>query len=91
MSAAVVNPDRVRAVRPAVFDVAFTRGTLPAIGEALHIDDAEIRLVAEVQSHVDLSTGRAIALQATSGLRRGTHVKPTGGPLTAPIGDAVLG
>jgi F-type H+-transporting ATPase subunit beta len=34
---------------------------------------------------------RAIALQATSGLRRGTEVQSTGGPLTAPVGDAVLG
>ena len=91
MSAAVANPGRVRAVRGAVLDVAFAGGTLPAIGEALHIDDAELRVIAEVHSHLDASTVRAIALQSTSGMRRGTVVVPTGGPLTAPVGDAVLG
>jgi len=57
----------------------------------LHIDDDTLRLVAEVQSHLDSETVRAIALQATSGLRRGAAAQPTGGPLTAPVGDAVLG
>ncbi len=91
MSAAVASPGRVRAIRGAVLDVAFDGGTLPAIGEALHIADANLRLIAEVQSHLDAATVRAIALQATSGLCRGTAVQPTGGPLTAPVGDAVLG
>jgi len=81
----------VRAIRGAVLDVTFSGGTLPSIGEALHIDDDTLRLVAEVQSHLDSETVRAIALQATSGLRRGAAAQPTGGPLTAPVGDAVLG
>ena len=91
MSAAVITPGRVRAVRGAVLDVAFDGDALPAIGEALHIDDGNQHLIAEVQSHLDPRTVRAIALQATSGLRRGTPVQPTGAPLTAPVGDAVLG
>ena len=91
MSATVANPGRVRAIRGAVLDVTFSGGTLPSIGEALHIDDDTLRLVAEVQSHLDSETVRAIALQATSGLRRGAAAQPTGGPLTAPVGDAVLG
>ncbi len=91
MSAAVTTQGRVRAIRGAVLDVTFDGGTLPAIGEALHIADDDLRLIAEVQSHLDAATVRAIALQATSGLRRGTVAQPTGGPLTAPVGDAVLG
>jgi F-type H+-transporting ATPase subunit beta len=91
VSATVANPGRVRAIRGAVLDVTFSGGTLPSIGEALHIDDDTLRLVAEVQSHLDSETVRAIALQATSGLRRGAAAQPTGGPLTAPVGDAVLG
>jgi F-type H+-transporting ATPase subunit beta len=91
MSASVASRGRVRAVRGAVLDVAFDAGRLPAINEALHIDDDNRRLIAEVQSHLDAGTVRAIALQATSGLRRGTEVQSTGGPLTAPVGDAVLG
>jgi F-type H+/Na+-transporting ATPase subunit beta len=91
MSAAAGSPGRVRAIRGAVLDVAFDGDSLPAIDEALHIDDGDLRLIAEVQSHLDAKTVRAIAMQATSGLRRGTAVQPTGGPLTAPVGDAVLG
>ena len=48
-------------------------------------------LIAEVHSHSTPQTVRAIALQATAGLRRGTPVRATGGPLTVPVGDAVLG
>jgi F-type H+-transporting ATPase subunit beta len=91
VSNAVASTGRVRAIRGAVLDVAFGSGALPAIGEALHIDDAGRRLIVEVQSHLDATTVRTIALQATSGLRRGTVAHPTGGPLTAPVGDAVLG
>jgi F-type H+-transporting ATPase subunit beta len=101
MSAAASG--QVRAVRGAVLDVAFAGGVLPAIGEALAITDTAAigetgaigggrrTLVAEVQSHLDAGAVRAIALQATSGLRRGAPVQPTGAPLTAPVGDAVLG
>jgi F-type H+/Na+-transporting ATPase subunit beta len=80
---------RIRAVRGAVLDVTFDRAPLPAIDEALRIGDAGP--IAEVQSHLDATTVRAIALQATTGLQRGMPVRATGGPLTAPVGDAALG
>ncbi len=83
---------RVKAVRGAVVDVSFARDALPAIGEALRIETSQGRpLIAEVQSHIDTATARAVALHSTAGLARGTPVHPTGGPLTAPVGDAVLG
>ncbi len=82
---------RVRAVRGAVVDVSFSAGRLPAIGEALHIGDNGKKLIAEVQSHLSIDAVRAVALQATAGLRRGADVHPTGAPLMAPVGDAVLG
>ena len=84
---------RVQAVRGAVLDIAFAADTLPAIDEGLRIvteGDAP-PLIAEVQSHLDATTVRAIALQSTSGLQRGAAAQRTGGPLTAPVGDAVLG
>jgi F-type H+-transporting ATPase subunit beta len=59
---------------------------------ALRIETSQGRpLIAEVQSHIDTATARAVALHSTAGLARGTPVHPTGGPLTAPVGDAVLG
>ena len=92
MPAMADSAGRVRAVRGAVVDVSFTRDVLPAIGEALRIETSQGRpLIAEVQSHIDTATARAVALHSTAGLARGTPVHPTGGPLTAPVGDAVLG
>jgi F-type H+-transporting ATPase subunit beta len=82
----------VVAVRGPVIDIAFPAGPLPPIDEALSIAwDQPGPLVAEVQSHVDEATVRAIALQPTAGLRRGTMVRATGRPLTMPVGEAVLG
>ena len=83
---------RVVAVRGAVLDVAFDAQTLPAMEEALLIArDPSQTLVAEVQSHLNGHTVRAIALQDTAGLARGALVTATGAPLTVPVGDAVLG
>jgi F-type H+-transporting ATPase subunit beta len=92
LDAASVNSVRVNAVRGAVVDISFPQGSLPAIGDALRIDTGADRpLVAEVQCHVDATTARVVALHATGGLARGALVRQTGGPLTTPVGEAVLG
>jgi F-type H+/Na+-transporting ATPase subunit beta len=83
---------RVTAVRGAVLDVAFDGEALPPIDEALLIaPDQGTPIIAEVQSHLDEATVRAIALHSTAGLRRGVRAHATGGPLKVPVGDAVLG
>ena len=91
MAAMGDSSGRIKAVRGAVVDVSFARDALPAIGEALRIETQGRPLIAEVQSHLDAATVRAVALHATAGLARGTPAHATGGPLTAPVGDAVLG
>ena len=93
MSSAL-NPcrGRVVALRGPVIDVAFEPGHLPPIDQALRIDwDQPGPLIAEVQSHLDEATVRAVALQPTAGLRRGDAVEATGKTITMPVGDAVLG
>jgi F-type H+-transporting ATPase subunit beta len=83
---------KVLAVRGAVVDVAFERPELPRLDEALLVQwDQPGPLVVEVQAHLDASTVRGVALQATAGLRRGVPVRATGLPVTVPVGDAVLG
>ncbi len=83
---------RVVAVRGAVLDVTFGTAALPAIETALRIEwDRPAPLIAEVQSHLDATTVRAIAMQDTAGLARGVAVRATGEPITVPVGDAVLG
>ncbi len=82
----------VAAVRGAVVDLRFPEGVLPAIDEAVTIENREGgRLIAEVQAHLDERTVRTIAFEPTAGLRRGDKALSTGGALTAPVGDAVLG
>ena len=82
----------ITAVRGAVIDVTFPQGPLPQINEALRIEwDRKGEMLAEVQSHLDAHTVRAIALQATAGLSRGTTVAATGAPITVPVGSLVTG
>ncbi|MBB4105867.1 F0F1 ATP synthase subunit beta [Allorhizobium borbori] len=83
---------RIHAVRGAVIDVAFAAGDLPAIEHALQVEgDGDGPVLAEVQAHIGPGLVRAIALQKTAGLRRGAAVKPLGGPVMIPVGNAVLG
>lgn len=83
----------VQAVRGAVLDVVFPdNAPLPAINEALQIHwDRPESLIAEVQQHVAPHVVRAVAMQHTAGLMRGTAVESLGGPIQVPVGDAVLG
>jgi F-type H+-transporting ATPase subunit beta len=79
------------AVRGAVLDIDFAGAALPEICDALEVLwDRRQRLVAEVASHLDGRTVRAVALQSTNGLARGTQVR-SGGPIAVPVGEAVLG
>ncbi|CAK0753304.1 ATP synthase F1 complex subunit beta [uncultured Gammaproteobacteria bacterium] len=83
---------RVVGVRGSVVDVEFPAGALPALNEALRLRSGDGRpLVIEVQQHLDPRTVRAVALNSTSGLIRGEPVFATGGPITVPVGEAVLG
>jgi len=82
----------VTAVQGAVVDVRFDRGALPPIDTALIVEwDRSDLLHLEVHSHLDTSTVRAVALHSTAGLRRGVAVRSTGGSISVPVGDPVLG
>ena len=63
---------KVLAVRGGVVDVAFEGIGLPKLHDALVVEwDQPEPLVIEVQAHLDDRTVRAVALQATAGLKRG--------------------
>ena len=65
---------RVTAVRGAVLDVAFEGATLPPIDDALLITPGNgAPIIAEVQSHLDEATVRAIALQSRRQRRADRH------------------
>jgi F-type H+/Na+-transporting ATPase subunit beta len=82
----------VIAVRGSVIDVAVPAGELPPINDVLEIQwDGPWHLIVEVQSHLDPNRVRTVALQSSTGLRRGTPVRRLGRPISVPVGEAVLG
>lgn len=87
----MADSGKIVAIRGAVIDVTFAPEMLPEIGEALSLQSGTVTLLAEVQAHLDLRTIRAIALQTTSGLRRGDSATRLRHALSVPVGDAILG
>jgi len=84
---------KVSQVMGPVVDARFPAGELPAILNAVTIDDPErgIHLVCEVAQHLGDDMVRCIALDSTDGLVRGMPVVDTGGPITVPVGPETLG
>ena len=78
----------VVAVRGSVVDVRFESG-LPAIHSVLHVGP-DAKIVIEVLMQRDPKHVRGIALTPTQGLARGMTALDTGGPLEAPVGNAIL-
>ena len=76
-----------------VVDVEFKNGDakLPAIYDALHVQNDGRTLTLEVAQHLDEHTVRAIALQSTDGLKRGAEVVATGAPISMPVGAETQG
>ncbi len=77
------------------FDAQFPEDRLPEIYNAILIDQdtpsGRVKLTGEVQQHLGGGQVRAVALGSTDGLRRGMTVANTGGPVTVPVGEGVLG
>ncbi len=80
----------VTQVLGAVVDVKFD-GDLPAILNAVTLQNNGKRLVLEVAQHIGESTVRCIAMDTTDGLVRGTKVADTGSPIQMPVGPGTLG
>jgi len=74
----------------AVVDVQF-EGELPAILNALEVQDCDYRLVLEVAQHLGDSKVRTIAMDTTEGLVRGQAVLDTGDSIRIPVGPETLG
>lgn len=98
-AAADANPKmsgRILSVIGPVVDVEFSPDALPEINYALKIRRREIEgqrsvITAEVAQHIGSSRVRAICMQPTDGLIRGTQAINTGKSITMPVGKEVLG
>ena len=89
------NSGRIVEIKGVVIDAVFTE-RLPQIYTALEIEIAEgdgqtRTLVAEVQQHLGDDRVRAVAMDSTDGLSRGTICVDTENPISVPVGDATLG
>jgi len=86
---------RVVAIAGPVVDVEFPVEALPEINFAVEMDieleGGTSTITAEVAQQIGDRRVRAICMQPTDGLKRGTSVRNTGRGLTMPVGDGVLG
>ena len=74
-----------------VLDIRFPEGELPALLNAIEIDNHGEKLIVEVAQQTGDHTVRCIAMKSTDGLVRGTAAVDTGKPITVPVGEACLG
>jgi F-type H+/Na+-transporting ATPase subunit beta len=100
------NTGRIEEIQGVVIEAVFP-DKLPEINHAVRIRRSEANkeeepvdepniesadwLVCEVQQHLGDDRIRAVAMDTTDGLARGTEVIDTGAPITVPVGDATLG
>jgi F-type H+-transporting ATPase subunit beta len=93
------NVGHIEEIQGVVIEAVFS-DQLPEINHAIVVrrkagagDDENISsdLVCEVQQHLGDDRVRAVAMDTTDGLARGTEVIDTGGPITVPVGDVTLG
>jgi len=82
---------QVIAIHGSVIDARFPAGLLPGVGASIEVARDGRPLVAEVHQHLDPQTVRAVALESTAGLSRGTRARATAVSIRVPVGDAVLG
>ncbi|MBR5508555.1 MAG: F0F1 ATP synthase subunit beta [Lachnospiraceae bacterium] len=80
----------VQVVGP-VLDIRFAHGELPALLNAIEIDNNGAKLIAEVAQQTGDNTVRCIAMNSTDGLVRGTKAIDTGKPISVPVGEECLG
>jgi F-type H+-transporting ATPase subunit beta len=74
-----------------VVDIKFSPDELPELLNAIIIPHGDQEVVVEVAQHIGDDVVRCVALSSTDGLTRGMEAKDTGGPISVPVGQEVLG
>lgn len=87
-----MNEGKVLEIVGARVDLDFSEGKLPDILNAIEVQREDgTTLSLEVQQHLGENRVRAIAMDTTDGLVRGTRAIDRGEPISVPVGDEVLG
>ena len=74
-----------------VVDVEFPPDELPALFNAVDIDNNGEKLTLEVEQHIGNNWVRCLALGPTEGLARGVEAVDTESPVSVPVGPETLG
>ncbi|MBQ4511323.1 MAG: F0F1 ATP synthase subunit beta, partial [Clostridia bacterium] len=85
------NIGYVSQVMGPVVDVKFDEGKLPAIFNALTIENGSKKLTVEVAQHIGDNVVRCIAMSSTDGLKRQAKAIDTGASISVPVGRETLG
>jgi F-type H+-transporting ATPase subunit beta len=88
------NTGKVSQIIGPVVDVTFENNEtgLPDIYDSLEITrENGDKLILECQQHIGEDTVRAISMETTDGVSRGTEVIATGAPIKMPIGENIKG
>ena len=86
-----MNKGKIAQVIGAIVDIDFQENHLPAILNAVECKIGDKTIVLEVAQHIGNKSVRALAMQSTDGLIRGTEVIDTGKQISVPVGREVLG
>ena len=87
----MANIGYVSQVMGPVVDVKFDEGKLPAIFNALTIENGSKTVTVEVAQHIGDNVVRCIAMSSTDGLKRQATVTDTGRSISVPVGRETLG
>ncbi|MDR2552172.1 MAG: F0F1 ATP synthase subunit beta [Treponema sp.] len=93
----MANTGLVTQIVGPVVDVRFEEKQIPSILTALRVPlpsggDGKVReVILEVLQHIGDNRVRCVAMEATEGLARGLKAEDTGGPISVPVGEEVLG
>ncbi len=86
-----MNEGKISQITGAVLDIKFDSDKLPNLYNAIDIPFNDNKIVAEVMQHLGNDTVRCVAMSSTDGLQRGMKAIDTGAPISAPVGEEVLG
>lgn len=91
MVGTITNTGNITQIIGPVLDIAFPEGKLPKVFNAITIANGSETVTGEVQQLLGDNRVRAVAMNATDGLKRGMAVVDTGGPISVPVGQPTLG
>src|ERR1700741_5009971 len=89
-----MNTGKIVRVSGPVVDVEFQHA-LPPIYNALTVDyvvqNQPAKMTLEVQQHLGDKCVRTISMSGTEGIKRGVAATDSGGPISVPVGECVMG